>query len=57
MVKAALTALGGGDESPVLFLNENGVQLLIGGDFSDSNASQELLVWSARKFEFECRKH
>ena len=24
-----LTALGGGDESPVLFLNENGVQLLI----------------------------
>ena len=42
VVKAAslrLTALGGGDESPVLFLNENGVQLLIGGDFNlDSNA-------------------
>ena len=34
-----LTSLGGGDESPVLFLNENGVQLLIGGDFDlDSNA-------------------
>ncbi|MEL7066768.1 MAG: hypothetical protein AAGK24_04990, partial [Planctomycetota bacterium] len=34
VVKAAslrLTALGGGDESPVLFLNQNGVQLLIGG--------------------------
>ena len=42
VVKAAslkLTALGGGDESPVLFLNENGVQLLINGDFDlDSNA-------------------
>ena len=42
VVKAAslrLTALGGGDESPVLFLNENGVQLLIGGDFNlNSNA-------------------
>ena len=42
VVKAAslrLTALGGGDETPVLFLNENGVQLLIGGDFElDSNA-------------------
>ena len=34
-----LTALGGGDESPVLFLNENGVQLMINGDFDlDSNA-------------------
>ena len=42
VVKAAalrLTALGGGNESPVLFLNENGVQLLVGGDFNlDSNA-------------------
>lgn len=42
LVKAAslrLTALGGGDESPVLFLNENGVQLLVEGDFNlDSNA-------------------
>ncbi|MEC8855284.1 MAG: hypothetical protein VXX15_06730, partial [Planctomycetota bacterium] len=42
VVKAAslkLTALGGGDESPVLFLNENGVQLLINGDFDlDSSA-------------------
>lgn len=34
-----LTALGGGNESPVLFLNETGVQLLIAGDFNlDSNA-------------------
>jgi len=42
VVKAAslkLTALGDGDESPVLFLNENGVQLLISGDFDlDSSA-------------------
>ena len=34
-----LTASGGDDESPVLFLNQNGVRLSIDGDFSlDSNA-------------------
>ena len=36
MVKAAslkLNALGGGDETPVLFLNDVGVQVLIEGDF------------------------
>ena len=34
-----LTASGGDDESPVLFLNQNGVRLSIDGDFNlDSNA-------------------
>ena len=58
VVKAAsltLTTLGGGDESPVLFLNENGVQLLINGDFDlDSAARRSCWLQRLRQFKSEC---